>query len=604
MKPLDPRLLKYAKTARGYIIFITVFGFLSAVFIIAQDYLISKAASPVILQHVGFATISPLLWALAAILVCRALTLLIRQWFAHRAATGTIRELRRQVLDHATKLGPRWQVQHGQDTVTTVVRALKDLDAYFVFFLPQMLLSMTVTPLTLLVILLLDWPSAVAVGVTIPLIPLFMILIGILTQEYSDKRLASMKRMGGQLVDLLVGLATLKALGREKDPAKQVKRVGYEYTRSTMATLRVAFMSGGVLEFLTTLCVAIVAVEVGIRLLNGNIDLFTGLLVIMLAPETFEPLRQVGKQFHASSDGVTAAEAAFSILEEPIPQTLTRPAPTLKTARIQLRSIGVKARGVWAPKDLSATLEPGKIYALHGPSGAGKTTTAMSILGLQRLDRGEILIETLPSESGAPRETIPLSDIDPQSWFKQCTWVPQNPAILPGTVLQNLGENGSTPSAALQKAAETTKFAEVVAELAQGWNTMLGSGGIGLSVGQRQRLALTRSLLNDSQLIVLDEPTAHLDASLERLVIEGINALKDKGKTVVVIAHRQAVLNISDVTINVSTCPFTAEESAEEARLLAEAKPKARERKRKPDGREDLPPLILNLDFADAEMRA
>lgn len=260
---MDPRLLKYAKSARGYIIFITIFGFLSAVFIIGQDLLIAKAASNVITNHVGLDVVAPTLLALLAVLFLRALTLLIRQWFAHRAATGAIKEIRAKVLDHATKLGPRWQVQHGQDTVTTVVRALKDLDAYFVFFLPELLLSVTVTPLTLLVILILDWPSAIAAGVTIPLIPLFMILIGKLTQDYSDKRLASMKRMGGQLVDLLSGLATLKALGREKDPAKQVKRVGYEYTRSTMATLRVAFMSGGVLEFLTTLCVAIVAVEIG-----------------------------------------------------------------------------------------------------------------------------------------------------------------------------------------------------------------------------------------------------------------------------------------------------------------------------------------------------
>lgn len=599
MKPMDPRLLKYAKSARGYIIFITIFGFLSAVFIIGQDLLIAKAASNVITNHVGLDVVAPTLLALLAVLFLRALTLLIRQWFAHRAATGAIKEIRAKVLDHATKLGPRWQVQHGQDTVTTVVRALKDLDAYFVFFLPELLLSVTVTPLTLLVILILDWPSAIAAGVTIPLIPLFMILIGKLTQDYSDKRLASMKRMGGQLVDLLSGLATLKALGREKDPAKQVKRVGYEYTRSTMATLRVAFMSGGVLEFLTTLCVAIVAVEIGARMIGGGMDLFTGLVVIMLAPEVFEPLRQVGKQFHASSDGVTAAEAAFNILEEPLTETGNRPAPNLKTSRIELVNIGVKARGMWAPASLSATLEPGKIYALSGPSGSGKTTTAMSLLGLQGLDLGSILIHTEGTE------TIELKDIDPSSWWSQCAWVPQNPAILPGTVLENLGENeAQEPSEALLEAAEITKFAQVVAGLPDGWQTFLGAGGVGLSVGQRQRLALTRALTGDSQLIVLDEPTAHLDANLETLVIAGINALKQQGKTVVVIAHRQAVLNIADDTIAIQTKAFSEAEQAEEAAALLAAKPRTREKERKPDGREDLPPLILNLDFADAEVSA
>ena len=597
MKPMDPRLLKYAKSARGYIIFITVFGFLSAVFIIAQDWLISKAATPVIMEHQPLSFIVPTLGVLVLVLLGRGLSLLIRQWFAHRAATGAIREIREKVLTHATKLGPRWQTQHGQDTVTTVVRALKDLDAYFVFFLPQLLLSATVTPLTLLVIFYLDWISALFVLATIPLIPLFMILIGILTQEYSDKRLASMKRMGGQLVDLLAGLATLKSLGREQDPAKQVKRVGYEYSRSTMQTLRVAFMSGGALEFLTTLCVALVAVEVGIRLLNNQLDLFTGLLVIMLTPEVFSPLREVGKQFHASSDGVTAAEAAFAILEEPLPKTGNLAAPDLTKATIQLRDVGVKARGMWAPASLTASLEPGKIYALTGASGSGKTTTAMSLLGLQTVDQGELTVS-------GPAGDVPLHDIDPASWWEQCAWVPQNPAILPGTVLENLGESGENPSPALTEASRITHFDTVVQGLPDGWLTQLGAGGLGLSVGQRQRLALTRTLTQKAQFIVLDEPTAHLDANLETQVIAGIKALKAQGKTVVVIAHRQAVLNVADVSIPVDTRIFTAAEAEQEAQAAAEAKPKPRERKRKPDGREDLPPLILNLDFADNEVRA
>ena len=365
-----------------------------------------------------------------------------------------------------------------------------------------------------------------------------------------------------------------------------------------MATLRVAFMSGGVLEFLTTLCVAIVAVEVGWRMLGGQLNLFTGLVVIMLAPEVFEPLRQVGKQFHASSDGVTAAEAAFTILEVPLPETGTQAAPNLETATLKLKDVGVKARGMWAPASLNALIEPGKIYALSGPSGAGKTTTAMSLLALQTLDSGTI---TVQDATGSQTD---LRDIDPASWWKQCAWVPQNPAILPGTVLENLGESGTNPSPQLMKAAQTTKFAEVVESLSAGWHTKLGAGGVGLSVGQRQRLALTRALVNTAQFIVLDEPTAHLDANLETLVIEGIRALKASGKTVVVIAHRQAVLNLADEIIPVTTREFTPAEK--EAQILAEqaAKPKPRPRRRKPDGREDLPPLILNLDFADAEVSA
>lgn len=598
MKPLDPRLIKYAKSARGYIIFITVLGFLSAALIIGQDLLIARAASAVITYHRNLSDISLPLLGLLIVVSARGATMLVRQWYAHRAATGAIREIRTKVLNHAIKLGSRWQAQHAQDTITTAVRALKDLDAYFIFFLPQLFLSSTVTPLTLLVILIFDWPSAIATGITIPLIPLFMILIGKLTQEYSDKRLASMKRMGGQLVDLLAGLATLKALGREKNPAKQVKRVGYEYTRSTMATLRIAFMSGGVLEFLTTLCVAIVAVEVGWRMLSGQLNLFTGLMVIMLAPEVFEPLRQVGKQFHASSDGVAAAKAAFSILEEPLRETGTTTAPNLAQAKISLINLGVKARGLWAPYHLSITIEPGKIYALSGPSGSGKTTTAMSLLSLQNPDSGEIVIQSPDGKK------VNLRDINPVSWWKQCTWVPQSPAIVPGTVLENLGETASKPCPQLVNAAKLTKFADVIAELPKHWNTTLGAGGVGLSVGQRQRLALTRALSNEAQLVVLDEPTAHLDATLETLVIKGIKALQEQGKTVVVIAHRQAVLNIADQVIYVESKEFSEAEKIAQQKAAAAKTPQPRTRGRKPDGREDLPPLILNLDFADAEVNA
>ena len=213
------------------------------------------------------------------------------------------------------------------------------------------------------------------------------------------------------------------------------------------------------------------------------------------------------------------------------------------------------------------------------------------------MDQGELTVS-------GPAGEVSLYDIDPASWWKQCAWVPQNPAILPGTVLENLGESGENPSPALVEASRITHFDTVVQGLPDGWLTQLGAGGLGLSVGQRQRLALTRTLTQKAQFIVLDEPTAHLDANLETQVIAGIKALKAQGKIVVVIAHRQAVLNVADVCIPVEARTFTAAEAEQEARAAAEAKPKPRERKRKPDGREDLPPLILNLDFADNEVRA
>jgi len=232
-----------------------------------------------------------------------------------RAAAAAVCELRERVVDASITLGPRWRATHGAETTTLLSTGLEDLRPYFVAFLPQLVLVCTVTPAALGVILLLDFWSAVIALLVIPLIPLFMVLIGRFTQSASDEKLASMKRLSAQLLDLISGLPTLRALGRERAPRPHLRALGEANTKATMSTLRVAFLSGGVLEFLTTLSVALVAVEVGMRLVFGHMSLFDGLAVIMLAPEVFEPLRQVGAQFHASANGVTASRAAFDIIE-------------------------------------------------------------------------------------------------------------------------------------------------------------------------------------------------------------------------------------------------------------------------------------------------
>src|SRR5690606_28593258 len=227
------------------------------------------------------------------------------------------------------------------------------------------------TPATLAVVLGLDLVAAVTIAVTLPLVPLFMWLIGVMTQRYAARRLATMQRLGHQLLDLLAGLPTLRALGRERGPAGQVRRLGDDHRRATMSTLRVAFLSGAVLELLTTLSVALVAVGVGFRLVYGMLDLTTALAVLVLAPEVYLPLRQVGAHFHASVDGVAAAERAFAVLEEPLPVVGGSPAPDLQHATVRLRGVTVAApdRAVLAPDRVDLEIRPGRVIALAGPNG-------------------------------------------------------------------------------------------------------------------------------------------------------------------------------------------------------------------------------------------
>ena len=556
--------MRNAHAARRYIVITALLGGATAVLVVVQAVLISRSVSSVVASHAALSTVAPLVGLLALVMAARTAVLYAQESLAHRAATRTIIQLRRRVLEHAAALGPRWAAEHDSGTATLLTRGLDDLEPYFTRYLPQLLLAATVTPLTGLILLVEDLPSAVAVACTIPLIPVFMILIGRLTQHHSEERLEAMERLGGQVLDLLAGLPTLKALGREAGPAGRVRALGRAYNMATMQALRVAFLSGAVLEFITTLSVAIVAVQVGFRLLFGRMDLATALLVIMIAPEVYQPLRQVGFHFHASANGVAAANAVFEVLGAPLPGRGTLPAPDLSSAVIEIEDLGVAARGSWAPAGLTARIRPGRLVALAGSSGAGKTTTSQVLLSLLPADRGAVRVV------GPAGDAVDLSQIDPATWWAQIAWVPQRPVIVPDTVLANvIGPDraaeldGARPEERLPRlctAARATGLDEVVSALARGWRTRVGQGGVGLSVGQRQRLSLTRALMSDAPLVVLDEPTAHLDAASEAHVLEGVEMLRSQGRTVVVVAHRAALLARADDVIEVSSRPAPADD--------------------------------------------
>ncbi|MFE5310617.1 thiol reductant ABC exporter subunit CydD [Isoptericola sp. NPDC056605] len=575
MKPLDPRLLRRARAARWYVALTAALGVAAAGAVVLQAFAIAHTLGPAVTAGsagapLALADVAPWLGALVGAIAARAVIAWAQERYAQKAAADVVAELREQVVAHAVALGPR-PTGGGTDgegaaaTATLATRGLDDLGPYLVRYLPQLLLTAILTPALVLVVLGLDWVSALICVVTLPLVPLFMWLVGVMTAGASERRLRTIERLGSQVLDLLAGLPTLRAFGREIGPGARVRSLGDASRRATMGTLRIAFLSGMVLELLTTLSVAIVAVGVGLRLVEGMIALVPAIAVLVLAPEVYLPLRRVGAEFHASTDGLAAADRAFTLLERPVPVAGTTPAPALAGATLVLDGVGVRAgdRDVLAPAGLTArvplgTGRPGggRVVALRGPSGAGKSTTALVLLGLLRPDEGRVLVEV-------PGAALPtdLGTVDPATWWPQVTWVPQRPTLAPGTVRDAVTDGRPVPADALAAAARTTGLDDVVAGLPQGWDTPVGLGGTGLSVGQRQRVALAAALLDGETpgdgapppLVLLDEPTAHLDARGEQVVLDTVRAWRDAGRTVVVVAHRASLLALADQVVDVSS---------------------------------------------------
>ncbi|MCX5043441.1 thiol reductant ABC exporter subunit CydD [Aldersonia sp. NBC_00410] len=461
--------------------------------------------------------------------------------FGDRAAARTIAELQSRVLTAAARRNPRDVDSAKGDWATLLTKGLADLLPYLAGYLPALMLSVIVPPTVLVAILTQDVVSAAIVAVTLPLIPVFMVLIGLLTRGKADATLASMSTLTAQLLDLLTGLPTLRALGREQGPRERVTELGDAHRRTAMSALRIAFLSSMVLELLATLCVALVAVSIGLRLVYGEMALQAGIAALILAPEVYQPLRAVGERFHAAEDGMAAARAAFEVLDEPEHAAKAHGGaiPARLEGRIELRGIGIRSRDGWAPESLDAVLAPGRVTVLTGPNGAGKSTALLAILGLVEPDTGRVSVDGTD-----------LAALDAQWWCRHVAWLPARPVLLAGTVRENVELLGSRDGD-LESCCTATGFDAVLADLPQGWATRLGTGGIGLSLGQRQRLALTRVLVANKPVLLLDEPTAHLDAVSAARVLAALQARAHAGATVVLVAHDERTLTAADAVIGV-----------------------------------------------------
>ena len=478
------------------------------------------------------------LWILLALWLLRAAGQWVQARLSQRGATAAIGELNRQVLSTVAALPPRRLVEVRDEAALLTTRGLDGLRPYYTRYLPAVVLAGILTPAAVIVMACYDLQSAIIVVIALPLIPAFMILIGLVTADRSAASLNAMATLQSRLLDLVAGIPTLRALGRADGPAHRITELSAAHRRSAMSTLRIAFLSALVLELLATLGVALVAVSVGLRLVFGEVALANALTALLLAPEVFWPLRRIGVEFHAAQDGKTAAAKASALLDElPRPAAGTRKVAAAG-ASIRLDRVTVAGRDGAAPDGLSADIAPGAVTVLTGPNGAGKSTALQVILGLTPATSGRVLVGD-----------IDVTELEPQAWWAQVAWLTQRPVLIPGTVRENLDLFG--PLADLDAACRTAGFDEVLGTLPEGHNTVLGRGGTGLSLGQRQRLGLARALGSSASVLLLDEPTSHLDATLEARVLDAVVARARAGATVVLVGHRAEVVGVGDRVVHV-----------------------------------------------------
>ncbi|MBB5796016.1 thiol reductant ABC exporter subunit CydD [Streptomyces caelestis] len=546
MKPIDPRLLRYARATRVFLVAVVALGAVGAGLVIAQAMLIAEVVVGAFQHGVAVSELGTPLLLLVTVAVGRALVGWLTELAAHRASAAVKSELRGQLLERAAQLGPGWlSGQRTGSLVALATRGVDALDDYFSRYLPQLGLAVVVPVAVLARIVTEDWVSAAIIVGTLPLIPVFMVLIGWATQSRMDRQWRLLSRLSGHFLDVVAGLPTLKVFGRAKAQAESIRRITGEYRQATMRTLRIAFISSFALELLATISVALVAVTIGMRLVHGEMDLYIGLVILILAPEAYLPLRQVGAQYHAAAEGLAAAEEIFEVLETPVPASGSEAVPegALSFEGVTVRYPGRSADAV---SDVSFTVEPGETVALVGPSGAGKSTLLNALLGFVQ-----------PAEGRVRVGGVDLADMDLEQWRSRIAWVPQRPHLYAGTIAENVRlARPDADDGAVRRALRDAGALEFVDALPEGVGTVLGEDGAGLSAGQRQRLSLARAFLADRPVLLLDEPTAALDGATEAEVVTAVRRLA-AGRTVLLVVHRPALLGVADRVVRLAE-PETA----------------------------------------------
>ncbi|MBD3940158.1 thiol reductant ABC exporter subunit CydD [Microbacterium sp. NEAU-LLC] len=542
VKPVDPRLLRYASASRGFFVAIALIALAQTAVIVAFAWLLTSAITSAI-DGMPPAGLAPALGWLAAVIAARALLLWAREAVASRAAARVQTQLREALIAAVGTLGPEWLAGRSSAALAiTAGRGLDALEAYFGRYLPQLVQTVVATPLILAVMWWQDWISGLTVLLTLPLIPIFMVLIGLATRAVQQRQWRTLQHLASRFSDTVQGLSTLKVFGRQHRAAASVARVTDEYRRETMRVLRVSFLSGFALEFLASISVAIVAVSIGFRLIDGALTLAVGLFVLLLAPEAYLPLRQVGVQFHAAAEGVAATDDVFDVLDAARASAGSAtghsvlPAPRVSEGgALVVRDLRVhRGEGMLPPVAFSAA--PGTVTLIEGPSGAGKSSVFAALRGAATFDGGT-------EYAGADVRTLPAS-----SWL---AWAGQQPGLLAGSIAANVALGDPAPDAGLVRRALDLACADSLDPALE-----LGVQGAGLSGGQAQRVAVARAfyryLRGGAAVIALDEPSSALDLDTEARLWQGVRALADDGAVVLLISHRPSARAVADAVVRLA----------------------------------------------------
>ncbi|OXM56820.1 thiol reductant ABC exporter subunit CydD [Amycolatopsis thailandensis] len=487
-------------------------------------------AAAILVQADGLATLltgGGVTWTLAAAIAVRVLLAAVQGSLGGRFAATVKAKLRQRLLGA--------EAENPGEVATLVTKGIDAGDAYLTGYLPTVVLSAIVPVAVVVRLFAADLSSALIITATLPLIPVFAILVGQHTKAKTAKQWRLLSQLGGHFLDVVRGLGTLKVFGRAEAQAKTVRAMADAHTDATMRTLRVAFLSALVLELVATLSVALVAVPIGFRLLEGGMVVHTAVLVLLLAPEAYLPLRAAGAKFHASAEGLATLREALNVHSEDAvrgSRVAGQGAP-----KIVLEKVSVAYGEEIVLSEVDMTIEAGEHVALVGPSGAGKSTLLAVLLGFVTPMSGRVLVDG-----------VDLRELDPSRWRAGTAWVPQRPTLFTGTVEENIAMGG-VPD--VQAAARAAAFDEVVRGLPGGYRTRIGELGAPLSAGQRQRLGLARALARtEAGLALLDEPTARLDAGTEAAVLDATRELLT-GRTAVLVAHRPAMAGLATRVLEV-----------------------------------------------------
>ena len=539
MPALDPRLLRQARPARRLLGVDVAIGVVTAVLVLVQASLLAWVVARAF-DGAPLADVWPELALLAAAFAARGVCAWSFEVAGRRAASTVLSELRLALVTRRLRAQPAAVdgVEAGE-IAAAAVQGIDALEAYFARYLPQVVLACVVPLIVLVWVAWIDVESALILLLTLPLVPVFMWLIGRYTETRTRERWLALRLLSSHFLDVVRGLPTLRAFNRGRDQAASIAGVSERYRRATMKTLRASFLSGSVLELAATLGVALVAVTVGVRLVDGGIGLQAGLTVLVLAPELYLPVRRLGAEYHASADGAAVAERIFALLDAPAESaaggTDVPPSPAAVPVRLEGVSFSYPARQEAVLDNLDLELTPGETVALVGESGSGKSTVASLLLRLVEPTGGRISVDGTD-----------LAACDTAAWRRLVAWVPQDVSLLRGTVAENI--RLADPSASderVQEAARDARADEFVRALPEGYDTVVGDGGRPLSAGERRRLALARAFLRDAPLVILDEPTADLDPANAEAVADAVERLS-KGRTVLVLAHRPELARRAD----------------------------------------------------------